>query len=141
MSGRGGILHAGRVPLSPDLAELARSPFVLLTTYRRTGVGVPTPVWIASDGDRLLVTTGAASGKVKRLAHDPRVTLTPCDARGRVKEGAPSVAAVAVVDGSAETRAALDAALLAKYGLQYRMLRARTKRRPEESVPLVITAA
>ncbi len=54
------------VPTHPDLAELARSMFVLLTTYRRDGEAVPTPVWIADDGERLLVTTGAASGKVKR---------------------------------------------------------------------------
>ena len=129
------------MPLPTDLAEIARSPYVLLTTYRRNGDAVATPVWVASDGERLLVTTGASSGKVKRLAYTPRVTLTPCDMRGRVREGALSVEAVAVVDDTAEARDALDAALLAKYGIQYRMLRARSKRRPDESVPLVITAA
>ncbi len=65
-SGSRRIRHPGMVPTHPDLAELARSMFVLLTTYRRDGEAVPTPVWIADDGERLLVTTGAASGKVKR---------------------------------------------------------------------------
>ncbi len=121
------------------LAQLARSTYVLLTTFRRTGEAVGTPVWIVGDNDRLLVTTGAAAGKVKRLAHTPRVTLQPCDMRGRVKEDAPVVEATAVVDDSPETREALDAALLKKYGLQYRLIRSREKKRPTASVPLVIT--
>jgi PPOX class probable F420-dependent enzyme len=128
------------VPRPAPFAELARSTFVLLTTYRRNGDAVATPVWVAPDGERLLVTTGASSGKVKRLARTPRVTLTPCDMRGRVREGALSVEAVAVVVDTAEARDALDAALLAKYGIQYRMVRRRAKRRPYESVPVIITA-
>ncbi len=115
--------------------------FVLLTTYRRTGEAVPTPVWIADDGERVYVTTGAASGKVKRIGHTPRVTLVPCDMRGRVKTGAEPVEAVAVVDESPETRAALDAAMRAKYGLPYRLARAgERKGRIRESLALVITA-
>lgn len=130
------------MPTPLDLAELARSTFVLLTTYRRDGEAVPTPVWIADDGERLLVTTGAASGKVKRLAHTSRVTLTPCDMRGKVKRGAASVEAVAVVDDSAETREALDAATLAKYGVQYRIARSRERKAgAQESVALVISPA
>ncbi|WP_243841832.1 PPOX class F420-dependent oxidoreductase [Salinibacterium sp. ZJ77] len=120
-------------------ADLARATYVLLTTYRRSGDPVSTPVWIVGDGDRLLVTTGAKSGKVKRLAHTSRVTLTPCDVRGKVKPGTPEVEANAVVDDRPETRDALDAALLKKYGLQYRLIRSRQKKNPHDSVPVVIT--
>ncbi len=99
-------------------------------------------MWIADDGERLLVTTGAASGKVARLGHTPRVALTPCDMRGRVKPGAPTVEAVAAIDATPEMREALDAAMLAKYGIQYRIARSRERKdRPRESVALVITPA
>lgn len=127
-------------PESTALRDIADATYVLLTTIRRNGDAVDTPVWIVRDGDRLMVTTGATSGKVKRLAHTPRITLTPCDARGRVKPGAPVIEADAVVDDSAAAVAALDTALLKKYGLQYRLIRWREKRRPGASVPLVITA-
>ncbi len=60
------------------------STYVSLTTFRRTGAAVPTPVWAAPDGDTLVVWTRADSGKVTRLRHTARVTVAPCDVRGRV---------------------------------------------------------
>ncbi len=107
----------GRVPTT--LAEMADEQFVSLTTFRRSGVPVPTPVWIARDGDALVVTTPADSGKVKRLRRDPRVELRPCNRRGTVPDGAP------VAGGVAEVVAPDDrsvAALKRKYGLQYRLI-------------------
>ncbi|OEJ41725.1 PPOX class F420-dependent enzyme [Streptomyces agglomeratus] len=74
----------------PPLAVLGRSPYVSLTTFRKNGTGVATPVWAASDGTELYVWTKADSWKVKRIRNDRRVVVTVCDARGRVKEGAPS---------------------------------------------------
>lgn len=124
------------------LSDIAESEFVLLTTFRKTGVAVDTPVWAAPDGDELLVTTAGTSGKVKRLRHTARVTLTPCDARGKVAEGAPTVAATAVVRDDAETMARLDRALKAKYGMKYTVLRAGQKLRrgaATGSVALVIS--
>jgi len=128
------------VVASSSALDIAEHPYVLVTTFRRTGEPVGTPVWIVRDGERLLVTTGAESGKVKRIAHTPRVTLSTCDMRGKVAEGAESVEATAVVDESPETRAALEAALLKKYGAAYRMVRL-NKRRVASSVALVITPA
>lgn len=68
----------------PDLARLDTEKYVSLVTIRRNGDGVPTPVWFAVDGEALVVTTEASSGKVKRVRANPRVTVTPCDMRGRV---------------------------------------------------------
>ena len=67
---------------------MGRQEFVSLTTFRRTGASVATPVWIAPDGDVLVVTTPVESGKVKRLRPDPRVELRPCSRRGAVADGA-----------------------------------------------------
>jgi uncharacterized protein len=76
------------------MTPLPHSEYVSLTTFRRTGVGVATPVWAAPDGDSLVVWTRADSGKVKRLRHTARVTVAPCDVRGRLLGPA--------VDGTAE---------------------------------------
>lgn len=45
------------------MTPLPRSEYVRLTSYRRTGVPVATPVWAAPDGDLLMVWTRADSGK------------------------------------------------------------------------------
>jgi PPOX class probable F420-dependent enzyme len=70
----------------PERAGLdaIRGSFLSLTTYRRDGSAVATPVWFAADGDRLVVLTGANSGKVKRLHRNPNVLVATCSARGRV---------------------------------------------------------
>jgi PPOX class probable F420-dependent enzyme len=65
--------------------RLAASAYLSLTTFRRVGTPVATPVWLAQQDDHLYVITGAGSGKVKRLRHTSRVLLAPCDARGRLK--------------------------------------------------------
>jgi len=105
--------------LTQPLAEMAEHEFVALTTFRRNGDPVPTPVWIAMDDDALVVTTPAASGKVKRLRRDPRVEMRPCSRGGTVPDGAPLVTGVAevVAPDDASTRA-----LGAKYGWQYRLI-------------------
>jgi len=60
------------------LLPLADARFVSLTTFRRSGEPVSTPVWIGRDGGALVVLAPAGSGKVRRLRHDPRVEIRPC---------------------------------------------------------------
>jgi PPOX class probable F420-dependent enzyme len=55
-----------------------------VTSYRRDGTAVATPVWFVADGGRLLVETDAASFKVKRIRHDPHVSIAKCSARGKI---------------------------------------------------------
>jgi PPOX class probable F420-dependent enzyme len=101
------------------LADLAQEEFVSLTTYRRSGDAVSVPVWIAPATDAtggLLVTTTERSGKVKRLRHDRRVQLRPCDRRGAVATDAPTVAAQADIIGAAQEVRRLREAIRAKYG-------------------------
>jgi uncharacterized protein len=101
------------------LADLAQEEFVSLTTYRRSGNAVSVPVWIAPATDAtggLLVTTIDRSGKVKRLRHDRRVRLRPCDRRGTVAADAPTVAAQADIIGAAEEVRQMREAIRVKYG-------------------------
>ncbi|RAG86091.1 PPOX class F420-dependent oxidoreductase [Streptacidiphilus pinicola] len=71
------------------MTALTRADYVSLTTYRKDGTPVATPVWGVVDDGRLYVWTEAGSWKVKRLRRDPRVTVVPCDVRGRIAPDAP----------------------------------------------------
>ncbi|MGO4782190.1 PPOX class F420-dependent oxidoreductase [Cryobacterium sp. W22_MBD10_FK3] len=103
------------------LAALADERFVSLTTYRRSGVAVSTPVWIARDGEDLIVTTPKESGKVKRLRNDSRVQLRACSRTGSVKDGAVAVDAHAAIADDDGSRALLAQVFGGKYCTEYRV--------------------
>ncbi|MBT2405322.1 MULTISPECIES: PPOX class F420-dependent oxidoreductase [unclassified Streptomyces] len=71
------------------LEELGKARYVSLTTFRKDGTPVATPVWAVAEGGELYVWTRSDSWKVKRIRNNGRVTVTACDARGRVTDGAP----------------------------------------------------
>ncbi|MEX1105287.1 MAG: PPOX class F420-dependent oxidoreductase [Ilumatobacteraceae bacterium] len=106
---------------------IADEKYVLLTTFRRTGAGVSSAVWIAPlpDGSAGF-TTGATSGKVKRIRNNPSVTLCPCDMRGRTEPGAVAVSATATVLLGPDA-APITAAIKAKYRLMVTLMTAGSK--------------
>ena len=106
---------------TPVLADLGHERFVSLTTFRRSGEPVPTPVWVLPDGPALVVSTPADAGKLKRLRADPRVTLQPCDRRGHVEPGAPLVTGTAEIIADSAISEAVGRRLAAKYGLEFRI--------------------
>jgi PPOX class probable F420-dependent enzyme len=63
---------------------LEGSKTALLTTFRRGGEAVGTPLSIAVADGKLYFVTASDSGKAKRLAHTARVTLAPCTLGGKV---------------------------------------------------------
>lgn len=72
--------------------------YVSITTTKKSGDTVSSPVWIAPLADgKAGFTTEATSGKVKRIANFPQVTIQPCDMRGRVKAGSTVTHATAIV--------------------------------------------
>jgi PPOX class probable F420-dependent enzyme len=58
--------------------------YLSITSFKRNGAGVATPVWFVQEDGRLLVQTEADSGKVKRIRHTPQVMIAPCTATGRL---------------------------------------------------------
>lgn len=58
--------------------------YILLTTFRKSGVGVPTPVWFAEDDDMLYVMTVSSMGKTKRVRNNRQVKVAPCTIRGKI---------------------------------------------------------
>jgi uncharacterized protein len=63
--------------------SLQGQQFIALTTFRKSGAPVITPVWFTQSGEKLYVFTSAESGKVKRLRNNPRVSLAPSDFSGK----------------------------------------------------------
>jgi PPOX class probable F420-dependent enzyme len=66
-----------------ELAPLKASSVALLTTFRRNGVGVGTPVGVDVVRGKAYFTTWSTTGKIKRIANDPRVTLAPSTRNGK----------------------------------------------------------
>jgi hypothetical protein len=58
--------------------------FISLTTFRKNGVAVPTPVTFGEANGKLYVVTGSRTGKIKRLRNNPAVEFAPCDRTGEV---------------------------------------------------------
>lgn len=112
------------MPATADLLSLGEQTYVSLTTFRRSGEGVSTAVWVARDGDALSVITGGASGKVKRLRNDPRVELRPCDRAGKVDPGAPVATGVAALLHEPEARKRGVGAIRRAYGWQFFVVQA-----------------
>ena len=105
--------------------DLAAAKYLSLTTFRRDGTPVATPVWLVRDGESLRVITQADSGKAKRLRHNDHVLLAPCDARGNLK--GTQVAGTATLQDPGET--ARTAEMVEKrYGLLGKLLMMRSRR-------------
>jgi uncharacterized protein len=71
----------------PELDLLILEPTVVVTTFRKSGVGVPTGVCMLKIDCRYIFTTPSSTLKVKRLSHTKRVTLSAGDKRGRATGG------------------------------------------------------
>jgi len=63
--------------------------YALLTTFRKSGEGVGTPIWFALVNGKLYIITEGDSGKAKRIRNNPRVTLAPCNQSGSQTFGPP----------------------------------------------------
>ncbi|MFE0462120.1 PPOX class F420-dependent oxidoreductase [Kitasatospora sp. NPDC058965] len=117
------------------LERLGAGKYLLVTSYKKDGTPVPTPVWVVRDGDSLGVWTVADSWKVKRIRRRPEVLVGPCDLRGNPTGG--SVPAHAELVDAAGYRTLLAR----KYGLVGRLtlLGSRLRRGTDGTVGIRIT--
>lgn len=121
--------------------QLAQERYLSITTFKRDGTPVSTPVWVAADDGALLVYSEADSWKVRRIRRDPHVRLAPCSARGAVR-GEPAEGEATIEDDTSR----VSDLLARKYGLMFRIVGAVTaiqrtvRRRPApRSVAIRIT--
>ena len=75
--------------------EIHDQKYISLTTFRKNGAAVATPVWFGEKDGDLYVMTRSDSGKYKRLRNNPQVRIAPCTMRGTIT--GPAFAATARV--------------------------------------------
>ena len=94
-------------------AQFANAKYLNLETFRKTGVGVRTPVWFAQERSTFYVYTLPDSGKAKRIRNNSKVRVAPCDMRGNLR-GAWVDARARICEGSEAERG--QELLRRKYG-------------------------
>jgi PPOX class probable F420-dependent enzyme len=94
--------------------------YLSVTSFKRDGTGVATPVWFVSDGTRLFALTDLHSSKVRRIRRDPRVLIGRCRADGKLRS-APVPAHVEVLTATSELER-VQKLLLERYKLSYRLV-------------------
>jgi PPOX class probable F420-dependent enzyme len=120
------------------LDRLGAGKYLLVTSYRKDGTPVPTPVWVVRDGDTLGVWTAADTFKVKRIRRRADVKVGPCDLRGR-PTGDPVQATAEIAD--AATTARYRDLIARKYGITGRLtlLGSRLRRGVDGTVGIRVT--
>ena len=120
--------------MSPQ--SLKGKKYISLATYRRNGEKVPTPVWFVLQENHVFVWTDPASGKVKRIRNNPKVSVAPCTMRGEPL--GPYVEGVATLtddNSSQEVRKAYRS----KYGFTLALSSWWARLRNQKEVPISIT--
>ena len=64
-------------------SAIRNQKYISLTTFRKNGSGVATPVWFGEDSDKLYVMTRSDMGKTKRIRNNAQVRVGPCTIRGK----------------------------------------------------------
>lgn len=119
------------------LKQFEGKSFLNLESFRRSGIGVKTPVWFTQDAETLYVRTVAGSGKVKRVKNNGRIQIVPCEANGKPVGEWVMAQAVEITDP--ETAELVRRLLEKKYGaVQVRAFAAATALRKEKYTVLKI---
>jgi PPOX class probable F420-dependent enzyme len=80
---RGWVVGAVRTAASPTWEPFVLQKTAVLTTWKRDGTPVGTPLSVAVDGQRAFVRSFEKAGKTRRLRNRPEAELAPSTARGR----------------------------------------------------------
>ncbi|HEX6541779.1 MAG TPA: PPOX class F420-dependent oxidoreductase [Ktedonobacterales bacterium] len=101
--------------------DLGKAQCIALTTFRKSGQAVTTPVMFAMSRGTIYLSTRADAGKLKRLRHTGHVTLGPCTYSGKIT-GSVSEGNAHILTEPQEISAAA-AALEKKYGFMLPLTR------------------
>ena len=114
-----------------EFKDIGDPTYIALETFRKSGEGVATPVWVTAENGKLYVWTVGASGKIKRIRNNPRVRIAVSDARGTPKSDWVEAQA-RILDEPAEVTRQRER-IGAKYGLQFRMIDLMSKLRRDNT--------
>lgn len=109
------------LPRERGFDSLQGHKYCLLTTFRKSGEPIPTPVWFGLADGTVYFRTEGAVGKVKRIRNNPRVRVAPCTVRGRPL-GPPAEGYARLLGPEDSQRA--ERAIAANYGLGRRVYEA-----------------
>jgi hypothetical protein len=116
-----------------------KEKYINLTTFRKNGQAVPTPVWFVQMDEALYVFTGAQTGKAKRIRANGRASVAPCDARGNPRGEFVPLNGSSITDPAKFRRAV--ALYKRKYGFQYRLTNWMNALRKRNYTPALIKLA
>ncbi|HEY3711416.1 MAG TPA: PPOX class F420-dependent oxidoreductase [Amycolatopsis sp.] len=125
--------------MSSELERLSAEKYVVLTTFRRDGRAVPSPVWAARDGDDLVIWSERNTGKVKRIRNGGRVEVQACDVRGKQTHGAKATGTARLLDDEGSER--VRRAIARGYGVvgQVMMFFSRLRGGSQRTIGIAIT--
>lgn len=102
-----------------SFAQINKASYISLTTFRKTGEPVPTPVWFAERDGTIYLFTFPGAGKAKRISHTAKVTLAPCTLNGKVT--GPAIDGKARVLAEPADEALAEQTLAKKHGIIWRL--------------------
>lgn len=121
-----------------QLKQFENHQYLNLETFRKSGLGVKTPVWFAQDGETLYVWTEGKSGKAKRIRRNGAVKIAPCKADGALL--GEWMDAHAIVNDSPEAVNHVKALFSKKYGFAFHIFGLLGKLRRAKYVSVAIQA-
>ena len=103
-----------------DLETLFPGRYLSVTSFKRDGTGVATPVWFVSDGRRLFAFTDLHSAKIRRIRRNPEVLVASCRANGKLRRE-PIAGHAEVLTAEADLER-VQQLLLERYKISYRVV-------------------
>jgi PPOX class probable F420-dependent enzyme len=103
-----------------DLDAMFPGRYLSITSFKRDGTGIATPVWFVSDGTRLLAFTDLHSAKIRRIRRNPSVLVASCRPWGTLRRE-PVRARAEVLTDTADLERVRER-LLARYKITYRIV-------------------
>ncbi len=103
-----------------DLEAMFPGRYLSITSFKRDGTGVATPVWFVSDGRRLFAFTDLHSPKIWRIRRNPEVLVASCRVNGKLRRTPVAARAEVLTEGADLER--VQRLLLARYTVSYRVV-------------------
>ncbi len=103
-----------------DLDALFPGRYLSVTSFKRDGTGVATPVWFVANDRRLFALADLHSAKVRRIRRNPRVLVASCRVDGK-QHSEPVSARAEVLTADAELER-VQKLLLTRYKISYRVV-------------------
>jgi PPOX class probable F420-dependent enzyme len=103
-----------------SMEELFPGRYVSITSFKRDGTGVATPVWFVCDDSGLVALTDLHSAKVRRIRRNPRVLIASCRVDGKLRRD-PVTARAEVLTAPPELER-VQKLLSARYKISYRVV-------------------